>query len=131
MGVQMLKMRYVLPLVVGLGPPVLACDYCSAEVTLTSELAECYLQRVDVEINQMLEANLPAQLINLASCDGAETATRGTSTLPGVSPGEKKPDLSFLMDAAGLRCLASELQAATWSPDPIKTFEVRRDCEAR
>ncbi len=127
----MVKMRYILPFLLGYGAPGLACDYCSAEVTLTSELAECYLTRVDGEIDKMIEANLPAQLINLASCDGAATATRGTSGLPGVSPGTRKPDLSFLMDADGMRCLAVALRGESWSPDPVKTFEVHRDCEAR
>lgn len=127
----MMRMRYVLPMLLGTAAPVWACDYCSAEVTLTPALADCYLMRMETEISQMRAANLPAQLINLSSCETAETGTRGTSALPGVKAAEKQPDLSFLMDADGMRCLAVELQSATWSPDGVRTFEVRRDCEAR
>lgn len=127
----MSRVRYVLPILLGAGMPVWACDYCSAQVTLTSQLADCYLLRVETEIDEMRAANLPAQLINLSSCPSAETETRGTSALPSVKAARKKPDLSFLMDAEGMRCLAVALEKAKWSPGNVKTFEVQRGCEAQ
>lgn len=131
MGGHVVRKRFVLPVLIGVGTPALACDFCSAEVTLTPDLAACYLDRVETEIDQMRAANLPAQLINLSSCEGAETGTRGTAALPSINAVEKKPDLSFLMDADGMRCLAMVLQDETWSPERVKTFEVQRDCEAQ
>lgn len=123
-----MKTRILAMVVCGLGAPALACDYCSTQVTLNGVLAKCYLDRVEQEIDQMQQANLPAQLINLASCDGAQSATRGTTVLPTVRSPDKTPDLSFLMDEAGLRCLALEVSSKEIAPESVETFKVRRDC---
>lgn len=111
-----------------------ACDYCERKVTLTPDLAACYLSKVGDEIAQMEQSNLPAQLINLGSCDAAESDTRAGVALPqfaGASGQGPEPSLSFVLDAPALRCLAQTLQTESWSPDLIKTFEVRRDCETQ
>jgi len=111
--------------------PALACDYCERQITLNADLSACYLAKVEAEIVQMEQSGLPAQLINLATCGSAETATRGGGSLPGAVPGMAEPTLSFVLDAPALRCLARELEAEGWNPDVLKTFEVRRDCETQ
>jgi len=110
----------------------MACDYCNPKVTFTKPIADCYLERFENEIRLMEEAGLPAQLVNLASCDGLESNTRGVGSLPTLSGQEPaKPDVSFVMDAVGMRCLAQQLQSETWAPEGSLTFEVRRDCQTQ
>lgn len=106
-----------------------ACDYCERQVTLTPELAACYLSKVDAEIAQMKQSALPAQLINLGSCDSAESGLRAGVALPTASSQGLEPSLSFVLDAQALRCLAQTLELESWSPELVKTFEVRRDCK--
>lgn len=112
-----------------------ACDYCDANVTLTKALSECYLENYQNELDRMVKDDLPAQLINLGACDGAETVTRGTGlpNLPLPTGGDASAQditLSFLLDADGLTCLAADLQTTTWSADAVRTFEVNCDCAA-
>lgn len=108
----------------------LACDYCERKITLTPELAECYLSKFEGEIEQMQDAGLPAQLINLASCEQAQTGKRGGGSLPSPPTplGTAPLSVSFVLDAPAIRCLARALRSETWSPKRVKTFEVRRDC---
>ncbi len=115
-----------------LSTPGFACDFCDPKVVLSKPLAECYLDRFETEIARMEDAGLPAQLINLASCEGVDSETRGGGVLPSIAtPNDLVPVTSFLMDAAGMRCLAETLAAETWSPDLVQTFEVRRDCQTQ
>jgi hypothetical protein len=118
-------------LALGAALPAFACDFCERKVTLTPELATCYLSKVDAEIAQMEQSGLPAQLINLASCEGAQSATRGGTALPQGTEAGQEPSLSFVLDAPALRCLAASLKTESWSPELVKTFEVRRDCETQ
>lgn len=108
----------------------LACDYCERNVTLTPELAACYLAKYESEIEQMQNAGLPVQLINLGSCEQVQTEKRGGGSLPSpaASSGTATPSLSFLLDAPAIHCLAQVLKSEAWSPERVKTFEVRRDC---
>lgn len=109
--------------------PAMACDYCQRKVTLNPDLATCYLGLVDREIAQMEETGLPAQLINLAICEGASSESRGGGSLPAIAtPTAPEPTLSFVLDAPALRCLAQELKSEDWNPEQIKTFEIRRVC---
>ena len=123
-------MRFLILLLIGTATSAHACDYCERKVTLTPQLAACYLAGVENEITQMQAAGLPAQLINLSSCDGAQTGTRGGGSLPVLPKDAPDPSLSFVLDAPALRCLARTLREESWSPDVIKTFEVTRDCQA-
>lgn len=109
---------------------VLACDYCERKVTLTPDLAACYLSKFETEIDQMQQAGLPAQLINLGSCEQAKTEKRGGGSLPSLPTprGTAEPSLSFVLDAPAIRCLAKTLETETWTPERIKTFEINRDC---
>lgn len=71
---------------------------------------------------------LPAQLINLASCEGAESENRGAGSKPTPTGDTPELGLSFVLDLDALRCLAETLQKENWLPEAIKSFEVRRDC---
>lgn len=105
-----------------------ACEYCEKRIILSDDLAACYLEKFDDEIAQMEKSGLPAQLVNLSTCDGAETPTRAGSELPGAVAVAALPTLSFILDAPGMRCLAKALRVEKWDPDRIKSFEIRRDC---
>lgn len=112
-----------------------ACDYCQKEVTLTQKLANCYLGMYEDELARMKEGSLPAQLINLASCDDEDGETRGNATLPTVAqPTAKELTKTFLLDETAIQCLATELRGESWTAvaetqeGPVKTFEVKRDC---
>jgi len=109
--------------------PALSCGYCEQAVSFTPELAECYLQRFEEEIIGMEAAALPAQLINLASCDSATSSTRGSGSIPLPGSENQIPTTTFLMDAAGLRCLAKDLTEEDWDPEQFKTFVIKRDCD--
>ena len=111
--------------------PAHACDFCEPRVTMTPELAQCYLARVEQEIETMQAASLPEQLLNLATCETAETDLRGASGIPLPDADQPRPTLSFLMDQQGMRCLAQDLAAEDWDPEKLKTFEIRRDCDAQ
>ena len=109
--------------------PAFSCDYCERKVTLSRELADCYLQRMDVEIPQMENSGLPVQLINLSACETAKSVDRAGSSLPtNRLLHNLEPTLSFVLDAPAMRCLAQSIKDESWNPDQIKTFEVSRDC---
>lgn len=108
--------------------PALACDYCDQTVTLNGMLADCYLARVDAEIQDLEDAGLPAQLINLASCEGVSSETRGAGSMPIPVQGAVEPDTSFLLDKAGLQCLRNSVSGVEWGDGTAQTFEVYSGC---
>lgn len=115
-------------------PIAAACDYCQDAVNLTESSAACYLSLYQSEIEKMRENSMPAQLINLAVCDDVASQTRGAGFVPLPGKPVVQVTTSFLLDENGLLCLAEELRAVSWetavNKDDVRTFQVKRDCEA-
>ena len=111
----------------------LACDICTPKIAISQPLASCFLERLEGEIERLKQSGLPVAFINLASCDGVETATRGGQ---GMSRGfgstqVAKPDVSFLLDEAGLKCLERYLARQDLEWNPLAIFEPSKECAAQ
>ena len=120
-------------MVVASQPLAADCGYCAREVTLSEQLATCYLQQMETERRRALELELDIHLINLAACADND-ATRGANPMPELkrSGGDDTAvplDQSFLIPIAAMDCLAEALRDEDFDPEKVKTFEVRVDCE--
>jgi hypothetical protein len=99
-------------------------------VTLSQGLAECYLSRLEAEIEKARSANLDVHLIELAAC-GVE---RGGSPMaqPQIVESddtERGVDQAFFIPVSAMPCLALALREAAFDErDGTVRVEVRDDC---
>ena len=110
-------------------PAAAECGFCASEVTLSKFLADCYLKRVDEELDRARASNAEIHLVELAAC-----STRGASPMPQPrtereGETELAVDEAFLIPVSAMRCLAEALRAASFDePGGTLRVEVRDDC---
>ena len=85
------------------------------------------LDRLEQEQAAALELQADVHLVDLSVC----SITRGASSLPDLltaDADEAKVDDAFLIPVAALECLARTIEAASFDPDKVQTFEVNIVC---
>ena len=121
-----------------------ACLVCDPEIVLTPPLAACFLDRVDAEIDAMKASGLSYHMVVLGSCEDATGArTRGTddsadssrelfswkqvrNSTPSTSG---DPSQAFIIDEAGMHCLAEFLKDNPAAIDPALAFRPSDMCD--
>lgn len=114
-----------------LGNPAAAdCSFCASEVTLTQDLARCFVEIAGDEYERAVASGLEFHPINLGGCldEGVRRAPDPFAEPP-RGTAEKPPTTSFLVEPAAITCLARLLAEEDFDPDKIKTFQVVNDCE--
>lgn len=103
------------------------CEFCPENLSLSQDLAVCFLERVESERIKAETLGLPVALIDLGDCETSRSAFALPEPLQNDDAGMAL-DTSFLIGLDALSCLAYSLRAEAFNPDKIKTFEVRSDC---
>jgi hypothetical protein len=118
------------------------CLVCDSEIVMTPAFAECFLRQVDGLISEMQMQKLPYQLVNLGTCDGITGAGRGPASVAdsarqvfslaeirNATPATlAQPTTTFILDEAGLRCLADAINADLANFDPAAAFRPGQMC---
>ncbi|MCC5955991.1 MAG: hypothetical protein JJU07_07805 [Natronohydrobacter sp.] len=118
--------------VAGLSVPAQAdCPLCPKSVTLSDDLARCYLQRVADVIAQADRLGLPVAMFDLTDCP-VERARRGIS-LPEPrrsADAELVPQINtrFVLDAERAQCLEARLRLDLMTIAEIRHYVFAQDC---
>lgn len=118
-------------LVTSADPARADCALCPKSVTLSDDLARCYLHRVSDAIAQADRLGLPVAMFDLTDCP-VERSRRGIS-LPEPrrsSDAELAPQINtrFLLDAGRARCLEMRLQSDLMRIAEIRHYVFAQDC---
>lgn len=121
-----------------------ACSVCDAEIVITPPLADCFLERVESEIETMKASGLSYQLVVLGSCsEAADGALRSANTqgdssrkmfplteIKNAGPETpSEPSKAFILDERGLRCLEDFLLRDPTAFDPAAAFRRSEMCD--
>jgi hypothetical protein len=89
-------------------PAAAACTTCNSYVVLTPFRANCFLERVDSEIERLRVGQSPVIFVDLSDCPAVGgRPTTVDIALPSVNL--VRPDKSFVADEPMLTCLKSEV----------------------
>ena len=101
------------------------CTLCNASVRLNMDLAECFIERSDDELKTLAASGKDFIIVDLKDCvarDGLPTAEQSAPM---------KLDKVFALDAAGLKCLSTQITAMDDSKlAPGHLFDLTKDCPA-
>lgn len=119
-------------LLVLMGGPVLAdCALCSKTVTLSDDLARCYLHRVAEVMAEADRLGLPVAMFDLTDCP-VENTRKGLS-LPEprrsaqIDP-EQQIDTRFVLDPTLALCLEARLRDDLMTVAEIRHYIFAQDC---
>lgn len=118
------------------------CPICDPEIVITPALAACFLERSKAVLDEMVQQNLPYQLVNLGSCDGVVSETRGGAAIADSSrqivswqqirnarpETPTEPTTTFILDRSGVICLDSVIRANPSGFAPAAAFRPSEMC---
>jgi hypothetical protein len=127
-----------------LAPPALAeeCLVCDTEIVMTPGLAACFLIEAQTALAEMQQKNLPFHLVNLGKCPGVPSEVRGNgftedssrqifvwSDIRNARPTTpREPTTTFILDRAGVLCLAEVIRSDPAGFDPAAAFRPAEMC---
>ena len=121
----MLKLLAALSISLTASPSWALCQLCTAEVRLDTGLADCLLKRTPDTLKQLAASAKGFAIVDLRDC-----ATRGG--LPTGATADGPPaalDDRFVIDAPGLNCLASQIDALDDDAmTPSRVFDLVKGC---
>lgn len=113
---------------VAASPALALCQLCTADVRLDPGLAECLLKRTPTEMKAAAASPEGFVIVDLRDCQ-----SRGG--LPTGSAADGPPpalDARFVIDAAGLTCLSTQIQSLDDAAmTPTHVFNLLKDCPAQ
>ncbi len=114
-------------------PALAECGYCPKSLTLSDELAQCYLDTVDQEIALAESTGIVVHVVNLGGCPGIDGKDRAPNPMPEPQTGDAPAqtialDVTFLIEPRAMVCLKQELSAKDLTTTQILTLEVANDC---
>lgn len=117
--------------VVVTGPVQAGCPLCPKSVTLSDDLARCYLHRVTEQIEEAARLGLPVAMFDLTDCP-IERSRRGIS-LPEPrrsADAELVPQLNtrFVLDAERAHCLEARLRSDLMTIAEVRHYVFEQDC---
>lgn len=117
--------------VTGAAPAQADCPLCPKSVTLSDDLARCYLQRVTEQIEEAERLGLPVAMFDLTDCP-IERSRRGIS-LPEPrrsADAELVPrlDTRFWLDAERAHCLEARLRSDLMTIAEFRHYVFAQDC---
>ena len=107
-------------------PAFALCVYCNSTVRLDDNLATCFVDRANDELQKLAATGKDYVIVDLKDC-----ASRGG--LPTANPNSEPVvlDTEFVADPQSLKCLSAEIEAM---PDneltPSHLFDLTKDCPA-
>ena len=127
-----------------LSVPVCAeeCAICDPEIVMTPALASCFLAQSGAVLDEMSRQKLEYQLVNLGTCAGVSSETRGGAATADSSrqivswrqirnarpETSLEPTTTFILDAPGVRCLESMIRSDPDGFDPATAFRRAEMC---
>lgn len=118
----------LLAAVFGAAPAFALCQLCTADVRLDPGLADCLLKRTPTEIKAATASPEGFVIVDLRDCQNRGGLPTG-STADGPPP---TLDARFVIDAAGLTCLSTQIEALDDAAmTPTHVFNLSKDCPAQ